>query len=700
MSKRAAHSQITKDGAVISDEEIVYNDEGSIKTATSAVMATRKILKPRGKNGSTFGASNGGSLTASSGGVVSSNGSNTNDSDNRIKALNDKFVESINKANTPGTIANFTSIAEKYITYYAEIQTKATPIIQTGKSSTGVSTGNGTLGFQNGNSFNSTVDDIPPVAPVKLAPVKAAPTNPFSFLKPQEVVVDSQSDSEPEPAKIEGPKFTLQTKPTVKRSPFTFGPKPVKKKVDSDLDSEIELQGPTFTFNKVIKDSVFKVAPVVPTAPGVEDPKVAPVPTTPFTFGKGSTPAVPSTTSFNFGATKPFSFGSKPVDTKPESTQISFDNKQQSSKEESKSFSFGGKSESKPFSFGGTDSKLDTTSLFSLGNTPVEANAETSRPFSFGSKPVENTAEVAKPFSHGSTEAKPDEPKPFSFGNKPEAAKPFSFGSSDTKSFSFGSKTESTNADAGNTPDINKPFTFGNPKESTEQPKKTFSFGDNKVSSGKEQPTPFSFNKPEVKSVTLGTADKPFAFGKPEAPFAETTNKPFTFNTGKPAESAVAPFSFAFGGQTPLNVVTKKNDDSSELVEEEETGGNFKPVVQLSEKVAQGTGEEDETLKYTKRAKLMLYDGEKYINKGTGDLKILKNNISGKTRILIRADGGLRAIFNTLVVKDITYSSLGLGNMVRVPVINENKELESYVVQVKTAADGSDLLGAINEGKQ
>jgi ribosomal protein S25 len=239
MSKRTAEYQI-------SDRDPFGDNDGErdvdINKASSATMAGRKILKPRGMskiNGNVSGSFGGfgASSTVSgktndtdtSGGFSNgfkavsngfkiptpSNSASTpssTDKNDKIKALNDKFVEAITAAHVPNSIANFSIIAKKYIEYFDKIEKE--------------------------------VLQIPAKAPVP-ATVPALPSTGFSF-KPQtngsaakpepkvtKEVQPSNSDSDPDSdddIKIEGPKFTLTTKPTVKKSPFSFGPKPVKKK--------------------------------------------------------------------------------------------------------------------------------------------------------------------------------------------------------------------------------------------------------------------------------------------------------------------------------------------------------------------------------------------------------------------------------------------------------------------------------------
>ena len=88
---------------------------------------------------------------------------------------------------------------------------------------------------------------------------------------------------------------------------------------------------------------------------------------------------------------------------------------------------------------------------------------------------------------------------------------------------------------------------------------------------------------------------------------------------------------------------TDKADESvgeeSELYQEEENDNlYFEPVIPLPDKVDVVTGEEEEEVLYSHRAKLFrLVDGE-WKERGIGDVKILKHTSSNKIRLLMRRE--------------------------------------------------------------
>mmetsp|Transcript_6619 Transcript_6619/g.8347 ORF Transcript_6619/g.8347 Transcript_6619/m.8347 type:complete len:610 (-) Transcript_6619:5035-6864(-) len=609
MSKRGASEQITRENHLDHESD---DEPKSVKLASASVLAKRKILKPRGRTpGSSVGSSASpapsfGASTVGSSGLfgsvkaqdrskstepsvkpftfASSNGSEkSEDKNEKIKALNAQFIETLNRSHKEGHVANFTEAAKKYIEYYSKIERGE---IKIRESESGKAVFESKTSLSLSGSITKPGDQATSVEKPKVVETKAES--------------DSSSDSEEE-IKVEGPKFTLNAKPTVKNSPFSFGPKPAKKADSgSDSESEIEIKGPTFNFNKPIKDNVFKLG----------DAK---------------------------------------------SSSINASNKNASTQ----------KNDSKP--------------AFSFGSSTAGKNDEPKPAFSFGSS-TEKKDESKPTFSFGASTEKKDESKPaFSFGsasteNKDESKPAFSFGASTSNSDNKGIFSGSSTSDS--TP---KPFSFGSENKETkdEKPKSSLQFSFNPPSQSSEKPA-FSFGSSNPGTPLFGNNNS-----TPSFTFNSTSNKI----------------------ETELNSATPDTQQEAEP-SEEDTGGNFKAVAQLSsEKVDSQTGEEDEEALYTKRSKLMLFDPSNtenpYASKGLGDLKILRNKVTGKSRILVRAEGGLRVLLNTLVNKDMAYTTIGNGSMVRVPTVNPtDKSIETYILKVKTADDGKKLLDILNDVKK
>lgn len=160
-----------------------------------------------------------------------------------------------------------------------------------------------------------------------------------------------------------------------------------------------------------------------------------------------------------------------------------------------------------------------------------------------------------------------------------------------------------------------------------------------------------------------------FSFGNLNKMTAPTTNAAPTSTATAPTTkfnfeliSAVAPsslpptigsetFSFVLQpkspskGKSPLKQHTNSTgvEDVSddENVEEEENQTYFTPVIPLPNKIDVKTGEEDEQVLYSHRAKLFRYRDSEWRERGLGDVKILQHQSTGR----------LRYVFATITAK-------------------------------------------------
>ncbi|XP_057413918.1 E3 SUMO-protein ligase RanBP2 isoform X2 [Balaenoptera acutorostrata] len=90
----------------------------------------------------------------------------------------------------------------------------------------------------------------------------------------------------------------------------------------------------------------------------------------------------------------------------------------------------------------------------------------------------------------------------------------------------------------------------------------------------------------------------------------------------------------------------EKDDDADKTEDSDDI--HFEPVVQMPEKVELVTGEEDEKVLYSQRVKLFRFDAEisQWKERGLGNLKILKNEVNGKLRMLMRREQVLKVCAN------------------------------------------------------
>ncbi|XP_072119283.1 E3 SUMO-protein ligase RanBP2 isoform X1 [Mobula birostris] len=103
------------------------------------------------------------------------------------------------------------------------------------------------------------------------------------------------------------------------------------------------------------------------------------------------------------------------------------------------------------------------------------------------------------------------------------------------------------------------------------------------------------------------------------------------------------------------NAEDKDGESDDDSVPDEEDGPHFDPVVPLPDKVDVKTGEEDEELLFSNRAKLFRFDTEtkEWKERGIGHIKLLQHRTSRKIRLLMRRDQVLKICANHYITADM-----------------------------------------------
>ncbi|KAI4368906.1 hypothetical protein MLD38_017410 [Melastoma candidum] len=99
----------------------------------------------------------------------------------------------------------------------------------------------------------------------------------------------------------------------------------------------------------------------------------------------------------------------------------------------------------------------------------------------------------------------------------------------------------------------------------------------------------------------------------------------------------------------------QREDEEAAPAEDEDTGGQFAPVVRLEE-VAVTTGEENEDAILDLKAKLYRFDkdGNQWKERGVGSVKLLKHKENGKVRLVMRQAKTLKICANHLIGPTMT----------------------------------------------
>ncbi|XP_038673803.1 E3 SUMO-protein ligase RanBP2 isoform X3 [Scyliorhinus canicula] len=108
------------------------------------------------------------------------------------------------------------------------------------------------------------------------------------------------------------------------------------------------------------------------------------------------------------------------------------------------------------------------------------------------------------------------------------------------------------------------------------------------------------------------------------------------------------------GRMTGVSVEDKVGESDGDSVPDED-GPHFEPVIPLPDKVDVKTGEEDEVVLFSNRAKLFRFDTEtkEWKERGIGHVKLLQHRASGKIRLLMRRDQVLKICANHYITADM-----------------------------------------------
>lgn len=386
------------------------------------------------------------------------------------------------------------------------------------------------------------------------------------------------------------------------------------------------------------------------------------------------------------------------------------------------------------FNFGTSSAPTTTTSKgLDFGNSTSISTESAPKPFSFGSSSTSGTPSAPKPFVFGnSSTTDSSATKPVTFGSTVSSdtssvsagPKPFTFGSLPTNSspgstpfaFSNSNNSDSIGSTAPSSTSTSAPFKF-NGFSSTSQPSSTpsntessapkslFNFGStNKEASSESKPssTPFKFGSTEPNSSSTSTPGTSLfgsstpAAGKPlfgGASSASSGTPLFGNNTTSGAS--------LFGGSSnstdkPLFSFNKPAEPAtnSEEASTEDDAEDSGPSADFTDK---GPGEEDEDTLYEKKSKIYEVKQGKPEVLGVGILRVLKHKESGKSRVVVRAEGGGRVILNSLLRSSFSYASN--GPTVNVTDILPGGEFSRFMVRVKTPADAEELSKIMEDNK-
>ncbi|NXP45192.1 RBP2 ligase, partial [Heliornis fulica] len=145
----------------------------------------------------------------------------------------------------------------------------------------------------------------------------------------------------------------------------------------------------------------------------------------------------------------------------------------------------------------------------------------------------------------------------------------------------------------------------------------------------------------------------------------------------------------------------EKDDDVYKTEESDDI--HFEPIVQMPEKVEPFTGEEDEKVLYCQRVKLFRFDPEtsQWKERGVGNLKILKNEVNGKVRILMRREQVLKVCANHWITTTMNLKQLSGSDKAWMWMANDfsdgDAKMENLAAKFKTPEQAEEFKQKFEE---
>ncbi|XP_050071746.1 E3 SUMO-protein ligase RanBP2 [Anopheles maculipalpis] len=167
-----------------------------------------------------------------------------------------------------------------------------------------------------------------------------------------------------------------------------------------------------------------------------------------------------------------------------------------------------------------------------------------------------------------------------------------------------------------------------------------------------------------------------------------------------------ATFGFVFKPKSPGRTLSGEGDGADDdgatgenSVTEEENNTYFAPVIPLPDKVEVKTGEEDEHVLYTHRAKLYRFISSEWKERGIGDVKILKHKETGKLRVVMRREQVLKICLNHALTDDICYTKKDdkSWQFVANDFSEGNFEIMNFCLRFKSSDIAQDFRDAITD---
>lgn len=146
------------------------------------------------------------------------------------------------------------------------------------------------------------------------------------------------------------------------------------------------------------------------------------------------------------------------------------------------------------------------------------------------------------------------------------------------------------------------------------------------------------------------------------------------------------------------------SEKSNTSVENYDPYPDFKPIIPLPAEVAVQTGEEDEVPIFAARAKLYRFVDKQWKERGLGEMKLLKHQVTGKVRVLMRREQVHKVCANHFITPEMEIKPMTNELKAYFWVANdyaeENVLLEKFSIRFKTVEIAKKFYDAFEEARK
>lgn len=155
---------------------------------------------------------------------------------------------------------------------------------------------------------------------------------------------------------------------------------------------------------------------------------------------------------------------------------------------------------------------------------------------------------------------------------------------------------------------------------------------------------------------------------------------------------------------TSLNKSRTLSEKSNTSIENYDPCPDFKPIVPLPAEVKVTTGEEDEYVIFSSRAKLFRFVDKQWKERGIGEMKLLKHKTTGKVRVLMRREQVHKICANHIITAEMEIKPMKNETKAYFWVANDFAEesviLEKFSIRFKTADIALDFYNVFEKARQ